>query len=266
LPILQADIRAFGVVGRQDRTHEQKEVTQPARLQGRGDRRVRVAGTEPVVVDVGVGNFLVARGRMRILGDDPVGPFDVRLTQGGQVQLDPELAQEDALQLHRPGHNAQDLLLPVVADPAELLFGLADVLHDVPGLRKPVGSGHLVQQAAGRLQLAGQAAQDPIRSFDQPVCRPRPVPLGAEPQLPVQTPEPLQLDRHVGHLAAGVLQQGQAPPLQALPHQIGNPRQLACRGLRSCIHRVPPPFSEERRGPPSPPVKRGSEARELCRS
>jgi len=95
IPVIEGDIRARGVIGRQYGSHEKQGVADSTISQGGMDRSDRLAETGILVIDVRVCDTAIGTGWMRIKCDDLEYLTMLGFGQSVQLELNLELAQID---------------------------------------------------------------------------------------------------------------------------------------------------------------------------
>ena len=113
MPVLQANVRAAGVVMTEHAANEDKGIANTSFLQGFVHGSTGVARTEVTILNVWMGHQVIGCSRVGLQGHDLKAqniPFASQTIPG---KLDREGAQFDVLQGNRLGGNAEELFLPV---------------------------------------------------------------------------------------------------------------------------------------------------------
>jgi hypothetical protein len=132
VPLIKLDVGRMRVVRLQNAANEREEVAEPAISQRIGDCDHRITSTEPVTVNVRVHDVLIVGGRVRLHRLDAI-PV-VRITRRDHVGFEDDLegTQRNAVEDDRVGADRDATIRERHIDPAELFFGSAELLVQLP--------------------------------------------------------------------------------------------------------------------------------------
>ncbi|MBX2989511.1 MAG: hypothetical protein KF802_16600 [Bdellovibrionaceae bacterium] len=172
LPIVERDVGAPRVVGRQDARHDREGVEEPAGgerlLEGDEPR----AGAQPFVADVGVGHAGVGPSGAGIDGDDAQRE---RGSDGREVEPDLKRPERERVEFDRGGDD--DELVPVEDDVRKLLGEGRQIAREVAAGDRRNSAGFVGVLAAPRLEpsdeLVDGGGEPPANDL-----------LGAAPRVP----------------------------------------------------------------------------------
>lgn len=157
VPVLKRYVGRIGVVGPQDLSHDQEEVADLAPFQRRSEHCSGVAGTQPVIADMGMGDMIGAGRGIRI-DSDAIEWLSLALdSELPQVQADVEGAEIDAFEFDRLGLHGERPPDGLVVPSAELDLELVQFTNQVVDDRDGIGT--VCDGLAGRFKCVPSVAQ-----------------------------------------------------------------------------------------------------------
>jgi hypothetical protein len=153
-----------GVVSLQDLVCEREEIEQSALSQGRADHRRPVSFAQDFVANMRVGDFVIASGRARSRGDDPISPLPADLLP---LEHDPKGAKEDIFKLNGIRLDTDSSLRQVDDHLVEFIFDRDEITQDVACRKKRSGRSLNRELTAQGLQLSFEPSHPIVKVLQQ---------------------------------------------------------------------------------------------------